>query len=138
MKSAPQQRPRRPFWLKLIAAVLLLISLWGWLRLEQALYRREALTQAGIYPGALYLAVTGAVIGLAAGAAFLAVWRRVRIAPRLGMMVLTGWVIWLWADRLWISRSPIALVNDAFLLGVCALILGGSGYALWKGRSQFR
>ena len=129
---------RRPWWLKLLAFGTLVLSLSGWLRLQQSLARWDDLSQAGLQPGPLYLAITGALAGLAALAVCIALWRRSRWAPGLALAVWIGWIVWLWVDRLWIARSPAALTNWPFLLGASALILTGTIYALHRGRNHFR
>ncbi|MFZ3078457.1 MAG: hypothetical protein WA109_02125 [Bellilinea sp.] len=138
MKPEQSTTSRRPWWLKLLAFGMLALSLSGWLRLEQSVARWDALSQAGLQPGPLYLAITGALAGLAALAVCTAIWRRSRWTPGLTLAVLVGWIIWLWVDRLWIARSPAALTNWPFLLGACALILTGTIYALHRGRNHFR
>ncbi len=117
---------------------MLVLSLSGWLRLEQSLTRWDDLSQAGLQSGPLYLAITGALVGLAGLVAGIALWRRSRWAPRLTLAVVVGWIIWLWVDRLWIARSPAALTNWPFLLGASTLILIGTIYALHRGRNHFR
>ena len=138
MNPEPGTTPRRPWWLKLLAFGMLVLSLSGWLRLERSFARWDDLNQAGLQPGPLYLAITGALAGLAGLAVCLALWRRFRWAPGLTHAVLVGWIIWLWVDRLWIARSPAALTNWPFLLGACALLLAGTIYALQRGRNHFR
>lgn len=117
---------------------MLALSVSGWLRLEQSLARWGALSQAGLLPGPLYLAITGALAGLAGLVAGIALWRRTHTAPGLTLVVWVGWIIWLWVDRLWIARSSAALNNWPFLLGACAFILIGSIYALHRERNHFR
>ena len=138
MIQAAVPKKRRPWWLKLLALVLFILSLSGWLRLEQTVARWDSLVQAGIHPGPLYLAVTGAAIGITALVASVAVWRRVRTAPRLALLVLAVWLVWLWVDHLWIASSPTALSNAPFLLGASGIILAGAFYALRRGRDQFQ
>jgi len=135
---APAPTRRRPWWLKLIAYGLLILSLTGWLRLGQTIARWDSLVEAGILPGPLYLAVTGVLIGLGALAAAVTVWRRSRQAPRLVLLLLVVWLVWSWVDRLWIATSPTALSNAPFLLGASIIILAGTFYALRRGRGQFQ
>jgi hypothetical protein len=138
LNPEPAIPSRRPWWLKLLAFGLLALSLSGWLRLQQSVTRWDTLNQAGVQPGPLYLAVSGALIGMIALAGCIAIWLRIRWAPGLTLIGLGGWIIWLWVDRLWIAQSPDTLSNWPFLLGVCALILAGTIYALIRGRDQFR
>jgi len=135
---APAPARRRPWWLKLIAFGLLILSLTGWLRLGQTIARWDSLLEAGIQPGPLYLAVSGFLIGLGALTGGVAVWRRSRSAPRLALLMLVVWVVWLWVDRLWIATSPTTLSNAPFLLGASIIILAGTFYALRRGRGQFQ
>jgi len=138
LTAEPALARPRPWWLKLIAYGLLILSLSGWLRLGQSIARWNSLAQAGIQPGPLYLAVTGLLIGLGALAAGVAVWRRTRFAPRLALVVLAVWIIWLWVDRLWIANSPTALSNAPFLVGASGIILAGTFYALRRGKDHFQ
>lgn len=138
MTYAPAPARRRPWWLKLIAYGLQILSLTGWLRLGQSIARWDSLAEAGIQPGPLYLAVSGFLIGLGALIAGVAVWRRSRAAPRLALLMLVVWVVWFWVDRLWVATSPTTLSNAPFLLGASIIILAGSFYALRRGRGQFQ
>lgn len=138
MTVAPAPARRRPWWLKLIAYGLIILSLTGWLRFGQSIARWDSLVEAGIQPGPLYLAVSGLLIGLGALTAGVAVWRRSRLAPQLALPMVVIWVVWLWVDRLWIATSPTALSNAPFLLGASIIILAGTFYALRRGRGQFQ
>jgi len=138
MNQDSKRHNRRPAWLVLICIVLILISLWGWLRLEQAIYRWNALIEAGVFPGPFYLAISGGVIGIAALAAGWSVWRRLKFAPPLALSILAGWILWLWVDRIWVARSPTALDNAVFLAAVSIIILGGSTLVMCRGKGQFR
>ncbi len=116
--------PRRSFWLKLLAAGLLLISLTGWLRMQQALVDWQALVQIGLKPGPVYLAVSGALIGLGGLACLIGVWLRSKWGFGFTRGFVLVWQAWSWADRLWLARSDTALSNWPFALGATVLILG--------------
>lgn len=117
------RKSRRSFWLKLLAAGLLILSIWGWLRLQQSLAGWDQLTEIGVQPGPLYIAVTGALIGAGGLAAAIGVWMRARPGFWFARVFAVAWQAWNWADRLWISSAETARVGWAFALGATVLIL---------------
>ena len=123
-EGATRAFPRRSFWLKMLAAGLLLISLIGWLRLQQSVANWQTLSQIGEIPGPLYLALTGAAIGTGGLVCAVGVWLRHAWAFWLTRGFVVAWQAWSWVDRLWLARSDTALSNWPFALGATVLILG--------------
>lgn len=118
-----RKRPGRSFWLKILAAGLLILSVSGWLRLQQALAGWRDLTEIGIQPGPLYIAVTGGLIGAGGLVAALSVWLRSRRGFQFTRVFALIWQAWAWADRLWVSSAENAAAGWPFALGATALIL---------------
>ncbi len=116
--------PRRSFWLKLLAAGLLLILLSGWLRLQQAIADWQTLVQIGLKPGPVYLAVSGALIGVGGLGCLIGVWLRSKWGFGFTRGFVLVWQAWTWADRLWLAHSDTALSNWPFALGASIVILG--------------
>ena len=116
------KKPKRSFWARVFIAGLLLLSLSGWLRFEQALTNWAYYREIGIQPGPFYLAVTGVLGGLAGLAAGVSLWLRQKWAIFLAGGVILLWQLWSWIDRLWVASSPGVLANWPFALGATILI----------------
>ncbi len=116
------KKPKRSFWARVFIAGLLLLSLSGWLRFEQALVNWAYYREIGIQPGPFYLAVTGVLGGVAGLAAGVSLWLRRRWAVWLAGGVILTWQVWSWVDRLWVASSPGVLANWPFALGASLLI----------------
>ena len=116
-------RPKRVFWVRFLALIFLFLSLLGWLRLEQALLNQRLLAQLGAWPGPVYIALGGAVWGLAGLPAALGLWGRRAwsgIAARLAALVF---LLTYWIDRLWFSAERMPVINWPFSLGVSIIWL---------------
>ncbi len=87
---------KRSFWARVFIAGLLLLSLSGWLRFEQALTNWAYYREIGIQPGPLYLAITGVLAGLAGLGAGISLWMRQRWAVYLAGGVILAWQLWSW------------------------------------------
>lgn len=122
-KAGPRPRLKRSFWLKILTAGLLIFSAAGWLRLQQSLAEWDFLTQAGLRPGPLYLAVTGGLTGAGGLTAALGVWLRRRWAFVFTRVFVAAWQAWNWADRLWLAKANTALVGWPFALAATAAVL---------------
>jgi len=99
----------------------------GWMRMIDSIADWYWLTLAGVSPGPLYLALTGALWGLVGGIAL--VWLVFRL-PRLRLVSFSAAVLFAvsyWADRLFV-RNPETASNDVFA-GVFTVIL--LGFAFW-------
>lgn len=116
--------PRRSFWLKVLTAGLLIISLTGWLRLQQAFADWQTLSQIGVSPGPLYIAISGGVIGAGALVSAVGVWLRSKWFFSFTRGFALVWQAWAWVDRLWLARSETALSNWPFALGATVVIVG--------------
>ena len=114
---------KRSFLLKLLVLAYLLLSLMGWLRLEQALQYWGFLKELGVFPGPFYIAFGGAVWGAAGLACALALWLRRPFAPLLAYTAALFCTLWYWADRLFLAQNSLANLNWPFALGVNLLLL---------------
>lgn len=109
MKS---QEPKIRFH-RLVAFGFLVFTAAGWLRMIDSIADWYWLTLAGVSPGPLYLALTGALWGLVGG--FALVWLLFRL-PRRRLVSFSAAVLFAasyWADRLLI-RNPETATNDSF------------------------
>ncbi|MHB0924114.1 MAG: hypothetical protein ACYC3H_09140 [Bellilinea sp.] len=137
MNSSSPARPPRPFWLKLLALSLLILSTAGWLRMGGSILRWNTLQAVGADPGPLYMAVTGLFLGTLAMAASIAIWTRAKWAPLFTQIFIVLWLAWLWIDRAFFASSPNALANWPFLLGASVLVLAIVFLVLQRGRKHF-
>lgn len=137
MNSSSPARPPRPFWLKLLALSLLILSTAGWLRMGGSILRWNTLQAIGADPGPLYMAVTGLFLGTLAMAASIAIWTRAKWAPLFTQIFIVLWLAWLWIDRAFFASSPNALANWPFLLGASVLVLAIVFLVLQRGRKHF-
>ena len=105
---------------------LLFFSLTGWLRLYPSIQDWKLLTSLGIFPGPLYLAVYGAVVGLFGAAAAVSLWLRRPWAPRAVQIGALAAAAWYWLDRLLFTQSPSSWINWPFSAGmtvICVLFV---------------
>jgi hypothetical protein len=96
------------------------LSLAGWLRLEQAVFTWQWLVEFSTRPGPLYQAVSGAVWGLAGMVGIILTWlrRRWSIDAALGIIVFFAASYWL--DRTLLSQSVDVQANTVFM-GIATL-----------------
>jgi len=121
--DCPRARPKRSFWLIVLAVGLLIFSIAGWLRLQQSLADWHYLLDLGLQPGPLYLALTGAMTGAGGMIAALGVWLRLRCGFVLTRIFMVVWQAWNWIDRLWVARSDTARVGWPFALAATVVVL---------------
>jgi hypothetical protein len=83
--------------------LMAILAGFGWLRLYNAVRLYDYLSALNLWPSPLYLAISGAGMGLVFSAAgWLWVWRSphaVRAVRVAGVLFLA----WFWADRIWLS-----------------------------------
>ena len=136
-KADIEDAPRHPFsrmlrrfhfWMTWLSFALL--SAAGWMRMVDSITDRYWLNLAGVAPGPGYLAITGALWGLAGLAA--AVWLLVR--PTSGRaaasIIALGVALSYWIDRLFIDQAPLAGSNAPFALLLTLLWLAAVAIAL--------
>ncbi len=116
-------RPGRTFELWVLVLVLLAGALEGFLRLQAAVYTWSMLAVIGITPGPLYLAISGAIWGLALLVAAAGLFFRQRWAPGYARIAAAVLALAYWIDRLAFTRSADAQANWPFMAGVTVFIL---------------
>lgn len=122
-ETKPAGARKRRRWLNwILIPGFTLLALSGWLRLWQALRLGELLNELAPRPGLTYLAVSGALVGLAGLAA---------IAALLSRHPLRGWTVrgisllaalWYWIDRLLFTAEG-GNINWPFSLALTLLCL---------------
>ncbi len=116
-------RPGRTFELWVLVIILLVGALEGFLRLQAAVYTWSVLVNVGITPGPLYLALSGAIWGLALLVAAAGLFFRQRWAAWYARIAAVALALAYWIDRLGFTRSAEAQTNWPFMAGLTALIL---------------
>ncbi len=119
----PRYRPGRTIELWALVLILLVGALDGFLRLQAAVYSWKVLTDIGIDPSPLYLAVTGGVWGLALLAAAVGLFFRQRWAPGFTRVTVVALAAAYWIDRLAFTRSADTQVNWPFTLATTVVLL---------------
>jgi len=125
--SSPHPVPslvKRTFELKLLIAEMLILSLYGWLRLEQAIVGWDWLIQVGIRPGPGYLVISGLLWGLAGAGAGVALLVRWRWSPLIACLGALFCALLYWFERLVFTRSNDNLSNIPFAVVLTLLGLG--------------
>jgi hypothetical protein len=108
----------------LLLAGLFVLSVYGWLRFQQSLSLWKILIQIEVWPGPLYLAISGAAWGLMGLIAVLALFFRLTWAIQYTKVIVLLMAAWYWFDRLVLVQSEAARTNLVFmaLLTILAVI----------------
>lgn len=114
---------RRPFWYKVLVAGCLVIAWFGFLRLYSAFANWDLLTGYMTASLLTYIAVSGAVWGLAGLVCAVTLWTGMQFAPTYVRLLAASCFIWYWMDRILISRSSGTQGNLVFALITSILIL---------------
>ena len=140
-KADIEDAPRHPFihmlrrfhfWLVWLSFALL--SAAGWMRMVDSITDQYWLNLAGVVPGPVYLAITGALWGLMGLVA--AFWLLVRPASgrAAASIIAAGIALTYWLDRLFVDQAPLAGSNAPFALLLTLFWLAAVAIALrpWK------
>ena len=117
-------RPR-PIRVSLLAILVLIIAIFGGIRLGESIYFWKTLIEYGAHP--LYTALSG-LVWLVAGLLLVwGVWRGLRWAWRAALFGTIVYTAWYWLDRLIVQRphmnDPFSLITTALLLMLVLVIL---------------
>jgi uncharacterized membrane protein len=111
-------RPKRSLSLKFLTFVMLVLSLFGWLRMQQAISNWGFLIQLKVYPGPLYQALGGILWGVLGLSAAVSLWFCLSwsvIFTEASALVFSASY---WFDRLALSRSTGSQTNLYFAIGL--------------------
>jgi hypothetical protein len=114
---------RRPFFVSILAVIFVLLAAAGWLRFQQALSAWSLLASLGVWPGPLYLVLSGAAWGAPGLPAAWGLWLGRKWAARTAWIAAGFYPLSFWLDRLFIARGPGARTGEPFWLGVTLLWL---------------
>ncbi|MDR3577584.1 MAG: hypothetical protein P4L50_27280 [Anaerolineaceae bacterium] len=113
-----QSRPKRTLSLSFLAVSLLVLSLFGWLRLQQAVFNWDFLVQLDIHPGPLYLAAGGTLWGVLGLTAAVSLWYRLSWSVMITEVTVLVFAASYWLDRLALSHSAGSQTNLYFAIGL--------------------
>jgi hypothetical protein len=122
--NSPSQGKRRPISFLLLVFALLLMSIYGWLRFQQSLILWNTLIEIEVWPGPLYLAISGAAWGMIGIITAIGLFLRQAWAWRLTRFAVFVIAIWYWFDRLVLVQSEAAQSNWAFMALLTLLAFG--------------
>jgi hypothetical protein len=110
--------PKRPRTVTLLALGVLIITLLNWVRFGYTLLNWNF--DASILPiSPFYVAGSGLIWGIVGLSVFIALWRGWRAARWLTMAVTTAYLLYYWADRLWVAKiadlTPFSLIVSSLL-----------------------
>jgi hypothetical protein len=117
------RQPGRSLLLIVLVVGLLFFSLTGWLRLYLSIQDWQLLVSLGLFPGPLYLALYGALVGLFGAGAALSLWLRRPWAPRAVRIGVLAAAAWYWLDRLLFTQSLSSWTNWPFSAGITLICL---------------
>jgi hypothetical protein len=88
---------------RILIAMPAAYALVGWLRLHGALTYREYFTTLNLWPGAIYLAISGGLIGITFSIAALLWLFQWQYAALYTRVLASAFLLWFWVDRIWLS-----------------------------------
>jgi len=116
-------RHTRTWLLRMLVLGYLALTWFGWVRLYAVIANGNVLDQYLSQPMQIYIAVSGAVLGLIGLAAALAVWFGMPFASWVSRSAALGCFIWFWFDYLFLTQSPLSRTNLPFALTATLLAL---------------
>jgi hypothetical protein len=117
-----KKKRRRPFLQWILILGFLLAAIYGWLRFQQSLMLWDALILIEIWPGPMYLAISGAVWGLVTLVTGLGMLLRQYWAWQAARYVVVTLAAWFWFDRLVLAQSEAARTNQPFMALLTVLV----------------
>jgi len=109
------RRRKRTIELWVLIVGMLFLSVWGWLRLQQALFYGDYLNRFGNLPPVVYLALSGFCLGAAALASGVGLWLAKTWAVWLTRIVVPVSAVGYWVERLVFTHSTDGWTNFLFM-----------------------
>lgn len=113
---------RRPFTVTILIAIVLIIAVMNFIRVLAALLFWETLTNIGMSPGPLYIALTGIFWAIAGMALIWSLWIAHPKTKAVTMGFVLLYVIYSWIDR-FLFQSSIQRENTPFALIASILVV---------------
>ena len=111
--------PSRPFLVKLLVAIFLLLSILGWVRLEQAIQNAAFIDQYASAGLPVYLGLSGLVWGLIGLPAVWGLWLGREWVAWAAWIAAAIYPILYWLNWLFAVRAPESRENWPFVAGLC-------------------
>jgi|SRR5450759_29455 hypothetical protein len=121
MSDTPNRR--RPFLVTLLALLFLILSVLGWVRLEQAIQGWRVLSHFGGAGLPIYQGISGALWGLIGLPAVWGLWRRKIWTIKAVWPAALAYPLFFWLDRFLAGRAPQSQENWIFA-SVMTLVWG--------------
>jgi len=118
-----QPRRKRPASVTLLGMLVLSFTAFYWLRFYEAAASWKTLTTRLPESIPLYLLLSGFLWGLAGVILFQGLWRGTGWAPKWTQIVITGFIIYYWLDRLLLANRHIWQPRTSFIIGLCLLVI---------------
>ncbi len=130
-------RYHRTLGYRLLVYGLVLFGIMGWLRVGQTIGLWQMLTAVDVWPGPVYLAVSGTLWGLAGFVAAVGLWFRFRWSRAFAIAAALFIAVSYWVDRLFVVRSSAARVTMPFAAALTLALLAYTLVTLraWQPRS---
>ncbi len=133
VNSQPQEfveeenAPAAPSPFRRILAILCLApyAMLGWLRFSQGLTYRNYLSGLELWPGPLYIILSGLAIGLGFSLVLLILIYRAHFAAPFARMICMLFLGWLWIDHIWLGTREAfhyQLVVNTLISAATAII----------------
>jgi len=134
--ASNQQSPKRPLSVTLLAWVVLIMALLGWLRLYEVLRQWQFLQSLVPAPPVLYLALIGLGWGLIGTALLWGLVLGRSWAPNLTRAAALLYTIYYWLDRLLVADSTYITTRWPFTLGINIALLVLTLWVLARPKTQ--
>jgi hypothetical protein len=131
-----QQSPKRPLSVTLLAWVVLIMALLGWLRFYEVLRQWQFLQSLTPAPPVWYLALIGLVWGLVGTALLWGLVLGRAWAPHLMRVAALLYTIYYWLDRLLVADSAYIFTRWPFALGLNIALLILTLWVLARPKAQ--
>lgn len=128
-------RTGRPFGVTLLALVVLVTAIINLTRFWQGITQWEFLAQVLPF-SPIYLVLSGILWGLAGLPIFWGLWRGLAWAPGITGIGLSSYLLYYWADRLFMPGYEGRNLNWMFALGVHVFFMGLFLWVLTRPRAK--
>jgi hypothetical protein len=117
------ERPRRSVVLKILVIGYLVVSLLGWLRVQQVISSWDWLSSLGINVSLWYILISGACWGIMGLFIGFGLWFCQAWAPALARVGVIIFTIWYWCDTLLLVQNDFSRTNMPFMVVLNAFCL---------------
>lgn len=135
-KSKDPQSPKRPFSVTLLAWMVLIMALLGWLRFFEVIRQWAFLQKLNPVPPVLYLAISGLILGIVGTTLLWGLVLGRSWAPRLMQFAALFYTLYFWLDRFFVASPEAIRIRWPFALGLNITILLFTFWVLTRPKAQ--